>query len=48
MEYQKKTLDDLKNDEISEKREKWEMCTVGPGIWQENWKSQKMGITLFT
>ena len=57
MEYGKKTenhwisekhLDDLKNDEITEKHEKWEMHTVGPGIWQENWKSQKMGITLFT
>ena len=29
-------LDDLKNDEIIEKREKLEMHTVGPGIWREN------------
>ena len=36
----------MKNDEITEKREKWEMHTVGPGIWQENWKSWKMRITL--
>ena len=27
---------DLKNDEITEKREKREMHTVGPGIWREN------------
>ena len=48
MEYDKKienhgnekhALDDLKNDQITEKREKWELQTVGPGIWQENWKS---------
>jgi hypothetical protein len=45
MEYVKKTeimdkekhpLDDLKNDEITEKREKREMHTVVPGIWREN------------
>ena len=48
MENEKHTLDDLKNDEITEKLEKWDMHTLGPGIWQENWKSQKMGITLFT
>ena len=45
MEYGKKTekienekhlLDDLKNDEITEKPEKGEMHTVGPGIWREN------------
>ena len=29
-------LDDLKNDEITEKREEGEMHTVGPGIWREN------------
>ena len=29
-------LDDLKNDEITENREKREMHTVGPGIWREN------------
>ena len=26
----------LKNDDITEKREKREMHTVGPGIWREN------------
>ena len=41
---EKHPLDDLKNDEITDKREKWEMHTVGPGIWQENWKSWKWEI----
>ena len=36
MENEKHTLEYLKNDEITEKREKREMDTVGPGIWQEN------------
>ena len=36
MEKEKHPLDDLKNDEITEKRENLEMHTVGPGIWQEN------------
>jgi hypothetical protein len=36
MENGKHTLEDLKNDEITEKREKREMHTVGPGIWREN------------
>ena len=36
MEKEKHTIDDLKNDEITEKREKLEMPTVGPGIWREN------------
>ena len=36
MENEKHPLDNLKNDEITEKREKLEMHTVGPGIWQEN------------
>ena len=44
MENEKQPLDHLKNDEITEKREKWEMHTVGPGIWRENWKSWKMKI----
>ena len=35
MENEKHPLDDLKNDEITEKREKREMNTVGPGIWRE-------------
>ena len=42
MENEKHPLDDLKNDEITKKREKWEMHTEGPRIWRENWKSQKM------
>ena len=36
MENEKHPLDDLKNDEIIEKREKCEMHTVGPGKWREN------------
>ena len=35
---EKHPLDALKNDEISEKLEKWEMHTIGPGIWWEKWK----------
>ena len=35
MENEKHPLDDLKNDEISEKREKREIHTLGPGIWRE-------------
>ena len=46
MENEKHPLDHLKNDEITEKREKREMHTLGPGIWRENLKSQKMRITL--
>ena len=33
---EKHPLDDLKNDENTEKREIWEMHTVEPGIWREN------------
>ena len=36
MENEKHPLDELKNDEITEKREKREMHTIGPGIWREN------------
>ena len=36
MENEKHPLDDLKNDEINEKREKRDMLIVGPGIWREN------------
>ena len=32
MENEKHSLEDLKNDEITEKREKLEMHTVEPGI----------------
>ena len=36
MENDKHPLGDLKNDEITKKREKCEMHTEGPGIWREN------------
>ena len=36
MENKKNPLDDLKNDEITNRREKCEMHTEGPGIRQEN------------
>jgi len=42
MENKKHPIDDLKNDEITKKREKWEMHTEGPGIWRENWKRWKI------
>ena len=45
MENEKHAVDNLKNDRITEKLEKWEMHTVGPGIWRENWKSQNMRNT---
>ena len=34
VENEKHPLDELKNDEITEKREKREMHTGGPGIWR--------------
>ena len=36
MENEKHPLDHLKNDEITEKREKGDMHTIGPRIWREN------------
>ena len=36
MENEKHTLDELKNEEITKKREKCEMHTEGPAIWREN------------
>ena len=36
MENEKHQLDDLKNDEITKKREKCEMHTEGPEIMREN------------
>ena len=36
MENEKHPLDELKNDEITEKREKREMHTVRPGFWRES------------
>ena len=36
MENEIHPLEDLKNDEITEKREKCEKHTVGRGIWREN------------
>ena len=47
MENEKHPLDDLKIDKITEKREKREMHTVGPGIWRENCKSRKIRNTHF-
>ena len=43
MENEKHPVDDLKNDEITEKREKLEMLTVGPGICEitENVENEK-------
>ena len=45
MENEKHPLDDLKNDEITEKREICKMHTVETGIRQENWKPWKMRNT---
>ena len=36
MENEKQPLDDLENEDITEKHEKREKHTVGPGIWREN------------
>ena len=36
MKNEKHALEDLKIDENTEKHEKLEMHTVGPGIWREN------------
>ena len=36
MENEKHPLDDLKNGQITKKREKGEMHTEGPGIQREN------------
>ena len=35
MENEKHPLDDLKNDEITKKSEKWEMPTEGPGYGEK-------------
>ena len=47
MENEEHPLDDLKNVEITKKREKREMHSEGPGIWRENRKSRKMRNTHF-
>ena len=47
MENEKHPFDDLKNAEITKKREKGEMHIEGPGIWRENRKSPKMRNTHF-
>ena len=47
MEDEKQPLDQLKNDEITENRDKREIHTVGPGILRENLKSRKMINTHF-
>ena len=36
MEKEKRPLNDLKKDKITEKREKCEMHTGRPGIWRKN------------
>ena len=36
MENENHPHDDLKKDEITEKREKYEMHNRGPGIWRRN------------
>ena len=36
MENEKNPLNDLKNDEITKRREKCEMHTERPGIWRKN------------
>ena len=36
LEKEKHPLDYLKNDKITNKREKLEMHAEGPGIWREN------------
>jgi len=46
MENEKHPLDELKNDEITEKSEKWEMHTEAPGIWRENWNHGKWEINI--
>ena len=48
MENEKHPLDDLKNDEITQKREKWEMHTLGPGSCEKTknhgiWEIQTLG-----
>ena len=44
MEKEKHPLDNVKNDEITKKCEKWEMHTEGPGIWKENENHRKWEI----
>ena len=44
MENEKHPLDDLKNVEITEKREKWEMHTVGPGYGEKTENDRKWEI----
>ena len=41
MENEKHPLDDLKNDEITEKCEILEMHTVGPEIWRRKLKNME-------
>ena len=42
MENEKQALDELKNDEITKKREKCQMHTEGPGIWRGKLKRWKI------
>ena len=43
-ENEKHPLDDLKNDEIIEKREKWEMHTLGHGLGEKTENHGKWDI----
>ena len=52
MENEKHPLDDLKNDEITKKREKWEMHTEGPGIGEKTenhgkWEIHTLGLEIW-
>ena len=52
MENEKHPLGDLKNDEITKIREKWEMHTEGPGILRETenlgkWEIHTLGCEIW-
>ena len=52
MENEKHPFDDLKNDEITEKREIWEMHTVGPEYGEktenhEKWEIHTLGREIY-
>ena len=48
MENEKQPLDPLKNDEITEKCEKCEMHTEGPGIWRKNFINETARNEIYT
>ena len=47
MENEKHPLDDLKNDEITKKCEKWEIHTEGPDKWVQNPYSSTFSNTFY-